>query len=300
MMAEAFLRLRGFSMVESYRYVGMGSVYFSDFSLFHDICGFQQMISIEYDQTDNDKRRFSFNVPLGNIDLQFGSSNDILPTLAWDVRSAVWMDYDGPLTKSVLTDLRYLSSKISSGSIICVSVNANLADEEDSKKAPLDVLKSNLESASKIPTHVVTEGKLLPRNVFGVLREIMGQEIQDGLNDRNAGRPTGQRFSKEQVMFFRYADRAQMLTIGWVIFDEGQRPNFLGCNFNSLSFFQASDVPFIISPPLLTGAEMRAINRADDSGRFGLLSDLPFPADEVAKYEALKRYWPIVSVLGMT
>ena len=47
MMAEAFLRLRPFGSVESYRYIGMGSVYFSDFLLFHGLCGFDPMSSLE-------------------------------------------------------------------------------------------------------------------------------------------------------------------------------------------------------------------------------------------------------------
>jgi hypothetical protein len=47
MMAESFLRLRPFGSVETYRYVGMGSVYFADFSLFHAVCGFETMVSIE-------------------------------------------------------------------------------------------------------------------------------------------------------------------------------------------------------------------------------------------------------------
>jgi hypothetical protein len=46
-MAEAFLRLRSFASVDTYRYIGLGSVYFADFSIFHSVCGFSDMISVE-------------------------------------------------------------------------------------------------------------------------------------------------------------------------------------------------------------------------------------------------------------
>jgi hypothetical protein len=46
MMVEAFRHLR-FSAVGSYQYVGLGSVYFSDFKLVHRALGTTRMISIE-------------------------------------------------------------------------------------------------------------------------------------------------------------------------------------------------------------------------------------------------------------
>jgi hypothetical protein len=50
MMCEAFRRLSEFGSVESYRYIGFGSTYFSDFSLFHKHLGITNMISMEQDE----------------------------------------------------------------------------------------------------------------------------------------------------------------------------------------------------------------------------------------------------------
>src|SRR5580658_3613252 len=99
MMAETFMRLRSFASLESYRYVGMGSVYFSDFSLFHTMCGFDPMVSLEETDDATEQNRFKMNVPLGNINVAFGHSNTTLPSLQWDLRSVVWLDYDGVLGK---------------------------------------------------------------------------------------------------------------------------------------------------------------------------------------------------------
>ena len=66
MMVEAFRRLR-FGSIESYQYVGLGSVYFSDFSLIHRTLGISKMVSIE--KNEEDKSRFIENAPFSCIEL---------------------------------------------------------------------------------------------------------------------------------------------------------------------------------------------------------------------------------------
>ncbi len=78
MLCEAFRKLSFFRKLESYQYVGFGSTYFSDFSLFHKSLGLKNMISIE--QNTQDCYRFEFNKPFKCIDLRLGHSNNILPT----------------------------------------------------------------------------------------------------------------------------------------------------------------------------------------------------------------------------
>jgi len=296
MMAEAFLRLRAFGSIESYRYVGMGSVYFSDFSLFHNICGFESMVSIEGESDLEKQNRFKFNVPLGSIDLRFGYTNDVLPQLPWDLRTVVWLDYDGVLDKSVLNDLRFLAGRLTSGGLISMTLNLTLNDEDSGDKPRLEVLRERLGGTDHIPPAILAANLLRPQEVAAAIRDIVNNQLQEGLNERNAGRPAGQKLVKEQVFYFRYKDSAPMMTIGWVLFDEGQRANFRNCGFETLSFFRSDGSPFIISPPLLTGAEIREINRCDETGTFRLLKDLPFPSGQVEKYQSLRRYWPVTNL----
>ncbi len=300
MMAEAFLRLRPFGSIESYRYVGMGSVYFSDFSLFHGLCGFDPMISIEWTDDAKIQKRFELNVPLGNIELLFGHSNVTLPTLPWDLRSVVWLDYDGSLGKEVLTDVRYLAAKMQPGSFLAVSVNASLNDTDEGSKSSLQVLTDRLGSIGKIPSHVASAGAIKAREVAAVYREILTQELLDGINDRNAGRPVGQKLCFEQVFFFRYEDGAPMLSLGWVIFDEGQRASYAQCSFHTLTFYKSGPDPFAISPPLLTSTELREVSRCDQDGKYRKIEELPLPPSEVDKFQKLRRYWPITSYAEMT
>jgi hypothetical protein len=94
MMCEAFRRLAEFGAMESYRYIGFGSPYFTDFQIIHKQLNVQEMVSIEINEGDRD--RFLFNRPFRCIELRFGHSNTVLPQLPWHARSIVWLDYDGP------------------------------------------------------------------------------------------------------------------------------------------------------------------------------------------------------------
>ena len=136
MMADAFLRLWPFGRVESYRYVGMGSVYFADFALFNTVCGFTHLVSIEDAEDLQTQNRFKFNVPLVSIELKcFSHSNVELPKLHWDnVRTICWLDYDGSLTRPVLTDIKLLGARMSPGSLLAVTVDTRLNDEAASSK----------------------------------------------------------------------------------------------------------------------------------------------------------------------
>lgn len=302
MMADAFLRLRPFGSVESYRYVGMGSVYFADFSLFHSLCGFTDLVSIEDAQDDTTKERFKFNVPLGSIDLRFGHSNVELPKLRWDgVRTICWLDYDGGISREVLTDVRFLATKMSTGSMLIVTVDARLGrDDQATAQGNLSEL-INLIGEEKIPTDITAARALKRSEIRSTLRTIMVQEAADGANERNAGMPKGQRTAMEQIFNFEYSDKAPMLTVGWVLFDEGQRGRFNECEFTTdkLRFVRVADEPFVIEPPFLTPREMRELNRCDEKDTYRPF-DLPLPSSERKKYDDVRRYWPTGGYAEMT
>jgi hypothetical protein len=299
MMADAFLRLRPFGSVESYRYVGMGSVYFSDFTLFHTVCGITDLVSIEDAPDERTQDRFKFNVPLGSIELKFGHSNVELPKLPWEgVRTICWLDYDGSLTRPVLTDIRFLAARMAPGSLLSVTVDARLENESGSESL-LDRLIAQIGAEEKVPTHISAAKKLREPEIKSVLRTIMTQELIDGINERNAGMPRAQQITFEQIFNFEYSDTAPMLTIGWVIFDEGRSAQFDQCDFRKLGFTRSGEEPFVIAPPFLTPHEMRELDRCDARETYRS-SDLPLPSDERKKYEDIRRYWPAGGYAEMT
>ena len=111
MLSEIFSRLKVFASLESYRYIGFGSIWFSDCILFHKALGVEDVISIEKEQAH--KARFEFNKPYKGIRLMMGSAADVLPGLDWAHRSIVWLDYDDPLNPGILDDVRTVATSVS-------------------------------------------------------------------------------------------------------------------------------------------------------------------------------------------
>jgi hypothetical protein len=293
MLCDAFRRLSAFGRVENYQYVGFGSTYFSDFILFHKALGMTNLISIEKDKAK--QQRFEFNRPFKCIELKFGESNLVLPTLAWDIRSILWLDYDGKLDSDVLLDIGFFCSHASSGSVICVSVNAHPSHSDD---IPADnILEYRLQQLGD----AVGEDKV-PKNIeatdFGgwgtakIFRQIIDQEISRTLDDRNSKNVSGNRFIYQQLFNFHYADGTKMLTVGGLLYDEGQKHLVAQCDFQTLSFFRQGDEPYLIEVPNLTYREIRYLDT-----QLPMKEDEPLTLPGVSKkdierYAKLYRYFP--------
>lgn len=290
MLADAFRKLSEFGKLESYRYVGFGSLYFSDFKLFHKLLGFNNMVSIEAQEHPTVQERFRYNVPYKCVDLQFGESNVVLPKLPWDIRSIVWLDYDGSLNKSVLQDVSYLTSKLVSGSMLLVTVNASTSAMSEDKSTKLLDRLAALIGAEKMPAG------LEARNLAGwdfakTLRTIIDNEIQDTLVTVNRSRSQGAKIRYKQLFNFHYDDNAKMLTVGGLLFDEGQETSLLRCAFNQLEFFRDGEEAYKIEPPHLTYQERRKID-AKIPFEEGDFEDVPISKSDIQKYQNCYRYFP--------
>ena len=259
MLCDAFRRLSEFARIDSYRYIGFGSTYFSDFTLFHKALGITSTLSIERD-VDNEQR-FLFNKPFSCIDIEFGDSNAVLPTLSWDVRTILWLDYDNKLDAEALTDIGFFSSNAIPGSMLVVTVDADPEDigEEEVGENRLHLLKSRV-GGEKVPADVGI-GALDGWGLAAVSRRIINNEILETLNDINGGRPNGMRIMYKQLFNFHYADGAKMLTVGGLLYDEGQKDIVAKCGFDSLPFIKSEDEEYRIVVPSLTFREIRHLNR---------------------------------------
>ncbi|MGB3716603.1 MAG: O-methyltransferase, partial [Candidatus Promineifilaceae bacterium] len=155
MLCEAFRRLSFFAPVENYRYIGFGVTAFTDFILIHKALAITDMISIE--KRAHYEARFEFNRPFQCIQMEYGSSNDVLPELTWDKRVIVWLDYENHLTDSELRDVAYIVMNAASGSMLVVSLyvgNYNLSQTRNREfglqEARLQKLKEDVGS-EKVP-----------------------------------------------------------------------------------------------------------------------------------------------------
>jgi len=294
MLADAFRKLSEFGRLDAYRYIGFGSLYFMDFVLFHKLLGFKSMVSIENEEDATKQRRFDYNLPYKHVKMEFGSSSTVLPRLPWDVRSIVWLDYDGRLNRSVLQDIAYVVSKAVSGSMLLISANASLPssqteDGQTASRKPLDQLEAQI-GLEKIPAGL-QDSDLAGWNVAKILRSVIDSEIADTLVTVNRTRSAGAKLVYRQLFNFHYQDGARMLTVGGILYDEGQEANLAKCGFNQLDFFRDGDMPYKIETPLLTYKEMRRIDtliplEAHD------FANIPIPESEIQKYIDFYRYLP--------
>jgi len=290
MLAESFRRLLHFRNPVDYSYIGMGSLYFADFGLFHRQLGFHQMMSIEDCDDPTIRDRFKMNVPYSNIVMEFGRAGAVLQkSNNWKTEPAIiWLDYDGRLSEECLADLQYVSANAASGSVVIVSVNAdrlklnNSFDDEGNEldsdeMTPLEILARNVGVDWVSPG--LTNKDLSGNGVASAYRGIMDAAIQKG---RTLHSTAGLLY--RQIYHFTYNDGARMLTLGGVLLDPKDEDRFLRADFESLGFVRTGADSFRIDPPKLTYAEMRAIDVA--------AKGLPIPPGDVEKYKKAYRYFP--------
>ncbi|MGO7337158.1 O-methyltransferase [Rhizobium leguminosarum] len=297
MLGDVFRRLSHFEVLEDYVYVGFGSVWFTDFVLYHKMLGIRDMISIE--EASGARDRFEANRPF-NIDIVFQKSNVALPKLDWARRQIVWLDYDGTLSIEMLLDARTVAAKARSGSIIAISVQCNeAADVEDSVENPngpnaLDRFVQRF-GRERVPQGTTEEDLYGWR--FGKLsRDLIAQEIETALSTRNASGE--QHFAFHPITSINYQDDAKMTTIVGVIVENAEVEKFAACQFERLDFLQGRQQPIKIEVPKLTGRELKHIERQLPLSE-GVQIDLAggIPGKDARLFIEMYRYFPNFAVV---
>jgi hypothetical protein len=256
--------------IKDYRYLGFGSVYFTDFILLHKYLYLKDMLCIEGSDVP---RRMAFNKPYKFIKVKMGRLSDVLPGLKFTRPHIVWLDYDygldyGPSqeSSSILDDVQAVVGKLKAGSIFIVTAesepklsdrieNARLS-EDDRENQLVDLLKKTCGdiSDSKICRALITK-KGLPPFIAKTLRN----QIKDAALRVN---PKGLRFY--QLFNFLYADGAQMVTVGGIIDDAMQETALIKSGIYNMDFIQPDESPIRISVPPLTIREKEAIDAQID------------------------------------
>lgn len=284
MIFEALRRLDRISSVAHYRYVGFGSPFFIDFRLAHRELGISAMTNIE--QHISDEARFVFNRPFGFVELRFGPAGDVLDTLDWAERAIVWLDFDATLSIQHLADIRRAVGLAQSGSVVLVSMNAQPLQPMDDR-----IARMRQDLGDYMPFDLDDPDRLGGWDTASLYRRIVTDVISEELSIRNAGAPAGATLEYGQWFNFHYSDGARMLTTGGVLFDAGLSGHVAGLAMDTLPYIRTGDAAFSINPPQLTLREMTHLDSRFPCNHVG--AGLPFlTEDEVAKYQAIYRYFP--------
>lgn len=306
MLCAAFERLHPFQRIQNYRYVGFGSIYFSDFQLLHRELGITDMLSIEKDVSA--KACFRFNRPYKCIRLKFATSSEVLPTLNWRRRSILWLDYDDRLNVSILGDIATVCLRATSGSLVIISVNAH-PDAEPSKEdrdsyqeetgKHFELGDYRLRMArelvgEKLPANT-SGGDLRGQELARVFRDIIHNEIAEQLSIRNAMLPPEEKIIYRQLFHFRYKDGAQMLTVGGILYRVAAEETVAACDFDTLPFVRRGTDHCSIKAPCLTQKEIRRINSQLPASPSVRVRAPGVPDADVKRYVEVYRYFPAFS-----
>lgn len=290
-MIEELLRRfsRGFTPTEHLRYIGFGGIAFSDFILFHKALGFSQMISIE--EREAQAPRFEFNRPFSCVDVVYGTSNQVLPRLPWrETPTVVWLDYDDALSDEVLLDVRHIAGNVSAGSMLFLSLNVHTRENADEPAVALKALKEQV-AEEKLPPNLGT-GDFYSTGFAKLTRRVVIDEIEDALRIRNGVLPASSRISFTQLVNFRYADGAPMMTLGGLIRSSAQRTNEGACGFDELAFVSTDDGAFKVKAPVLTRREVRYLDRHLPQESVDGIDFKGIPRKDVRAYADTYRYYP--------
>jgi len=313
MLCDAFRRLYPFGKIETYRYIGFGSIYFSDFSLFHRALGVDNMLSIEKDAYA--KASFEFNKPYRCVQIDYRPASHVLPGLDWSQKTVAWLDYDGSLTDEVLSDVTTICARASSGTMLLASVNVEPEKDPSAEGRQQYSTETGLEydvDAYRLRALRHRIGDAVPADVTGshlrgkglanVSRRVINAAIEEALSARNNGAADTDRMSYKQVFHILYKDGARMLSVGGVFYRAADREKLETCSFEELQFVRSGDEPYEIRVPCLTLKEMRYISELLPKARVeGFEIELEgVPASDIRDFTELYRYFPTFTEAVLT
>lgn len=291
LFAECFKKST-FHQLDGYQYVGMGSLYFSDFRLFHKALGISKLISIELNK--HHKERFDFNKPFSCIQMMYGHTNTELQKIDWSGPALVWMDYDNALSAEMITDVRFLFRILRPGSFFAISVNATaLHNPNDQQESGLDRL-SEAVGRDRVPVGL-KPSDLGRKGTSDAYRTIIIAEIESALNLRNQSNIENRQVAFEQVFHIRYADGAPMLTIAGFLLDSDQVATFNNGAIVSEPYYRSGAEHLSIDVPTLTSKEVLELERIAPLGEAEINefeNPISAPEKDVKNYLRNYRFLP--------
>lgn len=277
--------------IPSYRYLGFGAIWFTDFLLAHKHLGITKMLSIE--QSSKQYTRAEYNKPYACIEVKNDWSSNILPDLKSDLGECpfiAWLDYDTSLLHaSIEEDVQHLCDPARSGSIVVVTVNSepiSYGGKHSSNSEAIDKITKTLDNTridddaklARIRGHVESikgtnahrraameesYGKYMPPNLSnsdfsGIdLQKTLASTVSEILNERVYQDSFCAHF--EELYRMTYKDGARMLTVGGMIVDEEDRKMlaestpFKG---DTYGYFGSKELLEIDVPPLTVKEKM--------------------------------------------
>jgi hypothetical protein len=299
MLGEIFRRLRPFEPVENYVYVGFGSVWFTDFALFHKMLGIREMVSFE--RQVEAQPRIDANRPFAAVKVDYRSASVALPDLGWNKRHFIWLDYDDPLKVDMLMDAKSVATRARSGSVLAISVQCQKAAELDEAERDPNGPTAFQRFEGRFTRARIGSGATA-QHLFGwrygqVARNILAQEIEEALAIRNSPLEWHNQIAFKKICSFEYDDSVKMTTLVGMFVSHDDAFKLEACHFDNLDFLKDPTRPVRIPFPKITSREARAIEQTlpwhvGEQPAVGAI-----PEADARDFANFYRYWPSYAVL---
>lgn len=192
-------------------YIGLGSIWFTDFVIAHKVLDIDDMISIEKDEIGFSRAKF--NKIYRSINVLYGESIEKLPEVLKDEAYKdrpwiVWLDYDGALGEEKIEEMRWLLRCAPENSIVLFTFSATLRAYGKLKDRP-ERLRSLL--GSVVPSNLGKEQCEKEKKMASTLASLTMDFLESFVNDNT-----------RQGGFIRsfkipYSDSVCMVTVGGVL-----------------------------------------------------------------------------------
>ena len=285
MLLDVFRKFNVFNNIEDYRYIGMGSIYFTDFILFHKYLNISNMISLE--KNEKEKERYLFNKPYHFIDVLFGLSSEIIEFAIDDNNNnIIWLDYDSFFeAKEVLGSIKKIIPKVKSGTFMAFSFNIQRNIEEQSE---IEKFQTSISSYVNLETKKADFSNL---NYPKTIQKVLNNYIEKKLNTLNASiNDVNEKLEYKPLIFMKYKDSVDMLTVGGIFVKSCDNEKYESMNLKrDLDFVSFDDNVYCIDVPILTTKEIQLIDSEmiETSGKLKKILK-----EKIEKYKKIYRYYP--------
>lgn len=279
----------------TYRYIGLGALWFVDFVMAHKILSISDMISIEKNEIL--AARADFNKPYGCITVEPGESEKVLPGLEIEEGPVLaWLDYDTSLNGPVLKDLSVLCRRALLGSVLIVTINADRRSLPDKNENGVEYknLADRLRAiAGDLVPQTLPKAALQKSGYPPYLASLLFSHMRRAI--RTAGRE-----SEHLLPLFNigYSDNASMITVGAAIIDEARALEATTrLDENNMSAFLDETKQLKIGVPPLTIKEKISLDQlmpCDNAPTEEDVLQLGFrlKPSQIEEYHRYYRYYP--------
>ena len=193
-------------------YIGLGSIWFTDFVIAHKVLEIDDMISIEKDKIGFSRAKF--NKVYRSINVLYGNSSVVLPEVLRDETYRdrpwiVWLDYDGALDEEKIGEMRWLLRCAPENSIVLFTFSATLRAYGRKLKDRPERLRNLL--GAVVPSDLSKEECEKEEKMASTLASLTMDFLESFVNDNTREGGFIRSFK------IRYVDSVCMVTIGGVL-----------------------------------------------------------------------------------